>query len=405
MAMVNPISLTAPMAGAPGVPQPTMPRSRSELMAYLLERNAPATPDYSSVQSPVEGFAKALTSGLQGYMGKKALQGEEEQKQARANAIADLLFGPSADGAPDPRRDQLASMLSSGAVGPDAFGGAIASKLGLGDPPEPTTLSAGETIGTWSGGAFKPAYTAPKSAGPVEPYSNAGEIKADLDAGFLTEEEAQLALSKLGAGTTINVGQSEYGTIPQGYQLVRDPQTGALSMEIIPGGPADIEAQATAEQEAVRQGTKETASSIVVEDIDRAIDMIETANIPATGVIGWIASGVPGTAAFNVSRLLDTVKANAGFDKLQAMRDASPTGGALGQVSEFENRLLQATIGSLEQSQDKDQLIYNLRRVQNIYDAIINRGIQPGDPLLSEDAAPSSAKPRLKFNPATGELE
>ena len=63
---------------------------------------------------------------------------------------------------------------------------------------------------------------------------------------------------------------------------------------------------------------------------------------------------------------LDTIKANIGFDKLQDMRANSPTGGALGQVSEFENRLLQAVQGSLDQSQSAAQLKQNLEQVKQM---------------------------------------
>ena len=45
----------------------------------------------------------------------------------------------------------------------------------------------------------------------------------------------------------------------------------------------------------------------------------------------------------------DTVVSNIGFERLQAMRDASPTGGALGQVSDNELRLLSSALGSLSQ--------------------------------------------------------
>jgi hypothetical protein len=51
-----------------------------------------------------------------------------------------------------------------------------------------------------------------------------------------------------------------------------------------------------------------------------------------------------------------TIKANIGFDRLSEMRANSPTGGALGQVSELENLLLQATQGSLDQNQSPEEL-------------------------------------------------
>ncbi len=54
------------------------------------------------------------------------------------------------------------------------------------------------------------------------------------------------------------------------------------------------------------------------------------------------------------------------------MRSASPTGAALGSVTERELALLQSTIGNLEQSQDDVQLKDNLRRVKNTYLDIIH---------------------------------
>jgi len=79
--------------------------------------------------------------------------------------------------------------------------------------------------------------------------------------------------------------------------------------------------------------------------IDRAISRVG----PNTTGWGGLLSTLPGTEARALSTDLDTIKANVGFEELQAMRDASPTGGALGQVSEHENRLLQAIRGSLDQ--------------------------------------------------------
>src|SRR5690606_12677220 len=94
--------------------------------------------------------------------------------------------------------------------------------------------------------------------------------------------------------------------------------------------------------------------------------------------------------------LVDTIKANAAFDKLQAMRDSSPTGGALGQVSERELSYLQATIGNLEQSQGAEQLEDNLKRVKNAYlDIVHGPGNGPAREELSfqspAQGAPSGA--------------
>jgi len=64
---------------------------------------------------------------------------------------------------------------------------------------------------------------------------------------------------------------------------------------------------------------------------------------------------------------LTTIKANIGFDKLQQMRAASPTGGALGQVAVQELVALQSSLGSLNQWSDPDVLKANLQKIKMHY--------------------------------------
>jgi hypothetical protein len=85
------------------------------------------------------------------------------------------------------------------------------------------------------------------------------------------------------------------------------------------------------------------------------------------GFVGSLLSNIAGTEARDFESRLTTIKANIGFDKLQAMRDASPTGGALGQVSEMELRQLNASMGNLENSQSPEQLRENLLAVRAQY--------------------------------------
>ena len=60
---------------------------------------------------------------------------------------------------------------------------------------------------------------------------------------------------------------------------------------------------------------------------------------------------IPGTPAYDTNAQIETVISSIGFDRLQKMRDESPTGGALGQVSERELSQLNASFGNLRQSQ------------------------------------------------------
>jgi hypothetical protein len=82
--------------------------------------------------------------------------------------------------------------------------------------------------------------------------------------------------------------------------------------------------------------------------------MIEGGFGGSTGLNSLLA-GVPTTRAHDLQTKLDTIRGNIGFDKLQDMRANSPTGGALGSVSEQENKTLQAVMGSLDQGQTAPQ--------------------------------------------------
>lgn len=170
-----------------------------------------------------------------------------------------------------------------------------------------------------------------------------------------------------------------YNELPAGYVYKRDDQgqiiideNGVPTAAPIQGGPAAIEAAKIEETKGVAQANRERSGDVVIEDIDRTIGMMDDGGLPTTGVMGLLLSSVPGTDAHNTGKLLDTIKANVGFDRLQQMREASPTGGALGAVSQTEMHLLNSALGSLEQSQSQDQFRHNLTRLRQIYSDIVH---------------------------------
>jgi hypothetical protein len=242
-----------------------------------------------------------------------------------------------------------------------------------------------------------------QDAKPASPTASIQEYEFARSQGYAgTFQDFKLERARAGA-SQVNVGQSAYGTIPQGYQLVKD-EAGALSMSPIPGGPAAAEAAAVAAKADAAQQQREVYADIVTTDADRIADAISSAHLPTTGLGGSLLSNMPSTAAHNISTMLGTIRSNIGFDRLQEMRSNSPTGGALGPVSDFENKLLQATMGSLEQSQTRDQFLFNLNRVKQIYSKIINEGIQPGDPITNEAAAGAPAAPNSPPGNAPAEV-
>tara|TARA_R110000822_G_scaffold53120_6_gene137063 strand:+ start:3506 stop:4465 length:960 start_codon:yes stop_codon:yes gene_type:complete len=128
------------------------------------------------------------------------------------------------------------------------------------------------------------------------------------------------------------------------------------------------------------KGTDPNAGRLVNNEIVRTLNMVDQdldngffdGRLGATGMIGSVTQLVPGTRGYDLKQRILTIQSNIGFDKLQDMRDKSPTGGALGQVSEMELKTLQAVIGSLDQSQSTGQLKYNLQRLQFAYNEIIH---------------------------------
>ncbi len=107
-----------------------------------------------------------------------------------------------------------------------------------------------------------------------------------------------------------------------------------------------------------------TAAANVQSALNSALDLIGP---QSTGFIGARMRGVEGSPAYNLAAQIETVKANLGFDRLQQMRDASPTGGALGAIAIQELVALQSTIANLDPNQSEAQIRNNLLRIQEHY--------------------------------------
>lgn len=144
------------------------------------------------------------------------------------------------------------------------------------------------------------------------------------------------------------------------------------------GGPAMADAEASAAQAQGRRNQSIREATVVTEDISRAVGIIQNSDWPTTGLFGSALANLPGSSAHDLNKMMDTIKSNSAFGALQKMRENSPTGGALGAVSERELTLLQSTIGSLEQSQGQQQILDNLARVHNGFlDIVFGAGEGP----------------------------
>jgi len=93
-------------------------------------------------------------------------------------------------------------------------------------------------------------------------------------------------------------------------------------------------------------------------------------NIAQTeGGVGWsgLLKDLPETSAKKLDSALKPILGNLAFDRLQEMRNASKTGGALGQVSERELSLLQSTVADLDQTVDLESFLTNLDTIERSF--------------------------------------
>jgi hypothetical protein len=129
---------------------------------------------------------------------------------------------------------------------------------------------------------------------------------------------------------------------------------------------ADAEQAAGAPKRIAKYRQALAAASNVETSIGKALQM---AGPMSTGFVGARLRKVEGTPAYNLASEIETIKANLGFDRLQQMRDNSPTGGALGAIAVQELVALQSTVANLDPNQSEEQLRENLGRIREHYDS------------------------------------
>lgn len=114
----------------------------------------------------------------------------------------------------------------------------------------------------------------------------------------------------------------------------------------------------------------EDKTELVDDAINQALALADTTT---TGIVGSLGKDIPGTNAYKLRSILNTIGTNVGFDALTEMRQNSPTGGALGNVSDTENKLLQGTIAALDQGLDAQSLRANLEAVRRARNGALRR--------------------------------
>ena len=208
--------------------------------------------------------------------------------------------------------------------------------------------------------------------------SKAALDRVDAQLAAKRELSTKTVTESFGSTTSVfNPKTGKYEPIGGGGISSGDKATMNSWVGLIKSGQAQLSDVPQQFRQAVAEGLSSTGTvskantqaieqaDIVLGYIDKALPMISGWT---TGVAGKASAAIPGTPAYNLEKTIDTIKANVGFAALQAMRNASPTGGALGQISERENTLLQSTLGSLDIGQSEEQLKENFAQVALHFD-------------------------------------
>ena len=230
---------------------------------------------------------------------------------------------------------------------------------------------------------------------------------ANIAGGNLGVAQANLAINQEKAKR-----EQTMGTIPAGYRLAPDGQ----SLEAIPGGPTNVPLapkelqarEAKFPQATTALKTFDATSDNLIKDLERLKKHPGLSNI--TGVIAGRTPSLT-TQGREAQALYDKILARGGFQELQALRQSSPTGGALGNVSNQEGQSLRQAFGALDRTQDAssirseiDRLVENISgaksRLREAYDMTYdyknNTGVTQQPPINSTTpVSPTAKKPSL----------
>lgn len=199
-------------------------------------------------------------------------------------------------------------------------------------------------------------------------------------------------------GSVVNVGGNQVQRVGDFAVIPDEASEAGVRFVPIPGSKAAQEAQAGEQRKEAAAGQAAQKETVVSGSIDYMLDKIEGGglfDLPEAGVAGNILGrlGV-NQEAVDFRNELATVQANIAFDRLQQMREASKTGGALGAVSERELDLLMNAYGNINQSTSPNRLAENLRTIKDIMTKIENDPVASSFYYGNSAATGSTAQPQ-----------
>lgn len=390
MATRNRQQFTAPVL-APDLMRRQMQMQRNQMMAEQLMQSEAPQGQMVGNHYVAPHWTQHLASALSPLVGQKIMDKVPEQAADLQQAQQQHTLSQFGFGQPSPQ--QYAAALSGS--------GDQAQTFPVGDQPQPMGQQGGQGAMVLPGMSEQQSMAILQNVGAQE-YSKLlaqhgshrgtsamqNAVAMGLQPGT-PEYAAAIERMTGGPQTVVNVGgdsapglgklSSDYGYVldPETRQPVIDPSTGLPQAAPVPGSPAARSIAAAEEKVAGAQRQKARAGATVIQDLQRALDLIPELGTLASGegVAGGIArtssAKIPGSIANRITQFTESALSNVGLDTLQTMRENSPTGGALGQVPIQQQQRLEQVLGSLNINQPPAVLEANIKRVMNIYTDII----------------------------------
>ena len=365
--------------GALGGPQAPAPRVAGGVDPHLLQMlghpNVP--PNLAKIfmhQAKQQSQRPPRLKPPEGYAYVRDIAGtpvRDDQGQLQMYAIPG---GPAAKPAPLPA---LPDLPSGYAYERDAAGAPIRNEQGrlqmYAIPGGPGEMKAAPQAGLPK---IPPGYAFTRDAEGAPVRDDMGQLQMYAIPGGPAEMKAA------GQAAQRAVPQTAIAKPPPGYAYIRDDEgapmrddQGQLQMYAVPGGPGALkEAEAARkiklgeEKKAQRAQIAQRTTSIMFRDLERSIAALkdERNTFLRSPTLRLGAQYKPGSKSWDTAEAIETIRKLTSLDKLQEMRNSSPTGGALGVVTDRDVALLKDALGNLGFGQSTERLIENLEYAQKL---------------------------------------
>jgi len=230
-------------------------------------------------------------------------------------------------------------------------------------------------------GSAAMAQMAKLRSGPSYTQVRGSELGMEGEAAnALYNRSADGKITSIGGGgnTEINMGDP-IKMLSDGSLAIRDDSVeGGVRFVKPPGSKAAEAEQDAARRQGVINRQTEAKTHVITRDVNRLIDLMDDTGmfkLPEAGTKGefltseWLGP-LRNQEAVDFQNTLKAIQSQVAFDRLQQMREASKTGGALGAVSQNELGLLISALGALEQDTSPKVLKANLEFIRDTMNKI-----------------------------------